>query len=293
MKRFLIAVSMVGTWCVAAPVCAQDGAAEAPPAEEEAPAKPAAEGEAPPKDAKKPVAVAPGTKVGPGGKPLRTDYPGTEESLQERMKVQGIEGLSIDPNQPTAAYGLRIRELETRIDDLKEKVFQSKARIVLLRETLLSGNLAGARAIIVHSTDLGSAWRLEQAFYALDGTKLINRTDKDVDLKEKRVFQVYDGSVSPGGHTLSVLVKYRGTTVGIFPYFKGYSGEIKTSCDFRAEEGKIAQVKVAVYPEGGITESIEQRPLIKCDVEYFENLRGEGLAPSEAADTAAPPANAK
>ena len=141
--------------------------------------------------------------------------------------------------------------------------------------------MAGARAVIVHTTDLGSAWRLEQAYYALDGTKLANRTDKDSDIQEKRVFQVYDGSVSPGGHTLSILVKYRGTNVGIFPYFKAYNGDIRSSCDFRAEEGKIAQVKVSIFPEGGLTESIEQRPQVKCEVEYFENLRGEGVAAAD------------
>ena len=39
-----------------------------------------------------------------------------------------------------------------------------------------------------------------------------------------------------------------------------------------------AQVKVLVYPEGGVAESIEQRPQVKCEVEYFENLRGEAVA---------------
>lgn len=289
MKRYLmIAASVFVTFGASAPVWAQDAdgepaAEEAPAADEAAKADEAKTDEAKTDEAKadtaKPAEAQPttadGKVLGPGGKPLRTDYPGTAESLKARMETQGIQGLQVDPNQPAAAYGLRIRELETRIDDLKEKVFQSKARIVLLRETLLSGNLAGARAIVMHTTELGSAWRLEQAYYALDGTKLMNRTDKDNDLKEKRVFQVYDGSVSPGSHTLSVLVKYRGTSVGIFPYFKGYNGDIKSSCDFRAEEGKIAQVKVSVYPEGGVAESIEQRPQVKCEVDYFENLRGD------------------
>lgn len=224
--------------------------------------------------------------LGPGGKPLRTDYPGTEESLKARMDTDMIEGLDVDPNEPHAAYGMRIRELETKIDDLKEKVFQSKTRIVLLRETLLSGTIAGARAIIVHKTELGSAWKLQQAYYALDGTKLFNKTadGSQGDITEERLFQVYDGSVTPGNHDLSILVTYKGTNVGLFPYFKGYSGDIKSTCDFNAEEGKIAQVKVSVYPEGGVGQSIEQRPQVKCEVEYFENVRAEGADAAAAAD---------
>ncbi len=243
-------------------------------ADEAQPAENEGEGEQSPKP---PSTAAPSSATaGPGGRPLRTDYPGTPESLKARMDTQQIQGLEGDPDAPQAAYGLRIKELETKVDDLKEKVFQSKTRIVLLRETLLSGNLAGARAIVIHKMDLGAAWKLNQAYYALDGTKLYNRVDKDGDLQEDDVIQVYDGSVAPGNHNLSVLVKYQGTRVGIFPYFRGYDGDIKSSCDFTAKEGKVAQIRVTVFPEGGVAESIEKRPMVRCDVEYFDNIREEG-----------------
>ena len=212
-------------------------------------------------------------KLGPGGKPLRTDYPGTDESLEPRMDTDKIEGLQVDPNKPEAAYGLRIRELETKIDDLKEKVFQSKTRIVLLRETLLSGNLAGARAIIIHKTSLGSVFKLKQALYSLDGTRIYSKMDKDGNLSDKRTFEVYNGSVSPGNHTLSIFLKYRGTNVGLFPYFKGYSGDIRSSCEFKAQEGKISQVKVETYNAGGVATSVEQRPNVRCEVQFFDNVR--------------------
>lgn len=303
MKRSICVAIVASTLSLASPVGAQEEGEPSPPPEEttEAPAAegegageetpPAADGEngeTPQGEAEQAetqqTPPAGDTVLGPGGRPLRTDYPGTEESLEARMDTQQIQGVEVDPNQPQAAYGLRIRELETKVDDLKEKVFQSKTRIVLLRETLLSGNLAGARAIIIHKTELGSAWKLKQAYYALDGTKLYNKVDEGGDLADRRVFQVYDGSVAPGNHNLSVLVKYQGTNVGLFPYFKGYDGDIKSSCDFRAQEGKVAQVKVSVYPEGGIAESIEKRPMVKCEVEYFDNIRQEGTEAQ--ADTA-------
>ncbi len=314
MNRRLITALLASSLALAAPSFAQEGesteetegtadaeATEPSDAEGDEAAEAEASGEesaeAEEADAE-PAAAAEGEEVlGPGGKPLRTDYPGTEESLKARMETEQIEGLEVDPDQAQAAYGLRIRELETKIDDLKEKVFQSKTRIVLLRETLLSGNLAGARAIIVHKTELGSAWKLQQAYYALDGTKLINRTDEAGELSDKRVFEVYDGSVAPGAHNLSVLVKYQGTNVGLFPYFKGYEGDIKSSCEFRAEEGKVAQVRVRVIPVGGAAESIEKRPNIECEVEYLENLReagdvgpAESSGDSESEESAAEPA---
>lgn len=286
MKRYMVstwqqAAALAATFVLGgAPAWAQDGAPDGAEVAAESTtetAQPSAQPQSAQPQSAQPTgpegtsAREQGPVLGPGGRPLRTDYPGTAESLQARMEVEGIEGLQVDTNEPGAAYGLRIRELETRIDDLKEHVFQSKARIVLLRETLLSGNLAGARAVITHTNELGGTWNIEQAYYALDGTKLANRTDRDRDVR--RTFQVYEGSVSPGSHSLNVLIKYRGSNVGVFPYFKKYNGDIRSSCDFRAEEGKVAQIHVSVYPKGGIAQTIEERPQVKCDVKYFENLR--------------------
>ncbi len=218
--------------------------------------------------------------VGPGGRPLRTDYPGTDESLRSRMDTDRIEGLEIDPNQPQEAYTMRVKELETKIDDLKEKVFQSKTRIVLLRETLLSGNLAGARASIVHRSELGSAFKLRQATYSLDGTKVFGQVDNNGSLSDKNVFEVYNGGISPGNHTLSVSLRYQGSGYGLFSYFDGYEFDIKSSCPFEAKEGRVVQVRATPFEAGDATTSKEQRPNFKCEVKYFDS-RQDDVAPEQ------------
>lgn len=223
------------------------------------------------KDSKKDGAKKEGEAVGPGGKPLRMDYPGTEESKTSVMTTSQIKGLETLKAGDTS-YGLRVKELETKIDDLKEKVFQSKTRIVLLREKLLSGNLAGSKAMVIHKTELGSAWSLTQAIYNLDGTRVFAQTDENGSLADKDSFEVYDGGLSPGNHKVTVFLKYQGTSMGIFPYFKGYGGDIRAVCDIVAKEGKISRVEVAIFPKGGIAESIEKRPNVRCDVTYIDNI---------------------
>ena len=42
-------------------------------------------------------------------------------------------------------YGVRLRDLEQRINELKEQIFRSKARLSLLAETVLQGVVAGAK----------------------------------------------------------------------------------------------------------------------------------------------------
>lgn len=285
------ALLMAALLAIATPAFAQDEA----PKEGETTEKPAeAKGDEKPADGEKPADAekkeesaessekkpADGeVPLGPGGKPLRTDYPGTEESKQARMDTDQIKGMNVDPNEPSTAYKLRITELETKIDDLKEKVFQSKTRIVLLRENLLSGTLTGARLKIIHKTELGSAWKLDQAIYSLDGERLYSKIDKDGDLSDKRTFEIIDRDVSPGTHRITNLLRYKGTSVGgLFPYFKGYDGDVKGACDVSVVQGKITQVTVSIYPKGGIGESIEQRPDFKCETQTFDytsDLSGE------------------
>ena len=221
-------------------------------------------------------ATSEGEVMGPGGRPLRTDYPGTDESLRARMDTEKIEGLQVDPNAPQEAYSMRIQELETKIDDLKEKVFQSKTRIVLLRETLLSGNLASARANVIHRTELGAAFNLREAFYSLDGTKIYGQVDRNGSLADKSTFEVYNGSISPGNHTISIGLKYQGSGYAVFSYFDGDDFEIKSSCQFKAEEGKNTQIKVVTFLKGDVTTSVDDRPSVRCEVQYFDNRPQNG-----------------
>jgi hypothetical protein len=263
---------------------AEGEAAEGEAAEGEAAEGEAAEGEAAEGEAAEPA-------LGPGGRPLRTDYPGTEESLQERMDTNKIEGFEVDPNAPSEAYGLRIKELETKIDDLKEKVFQSKTRIVLLRETLLSGAVGGSQALIIHRTELGPAFKLRQAIYSLDGTRIFSEVDNDGSLADKTSFRVHDGPISPGNHNLAVYLRYQGSGYGVFNYFEGYDFEMRNSCNVPAKEGKIAVITSKAVTQGNVTTSKENKPTLECEVSYRDtgkvgdDLEAEGSVADDAAES--------
>ncbi|QDG52721.1 hypothetical protein FIV42_18840 [Persicimonas caeni] len=216
-------------------------------------------------------------KVGPGGKPLREDYPGTDESKKARMETERIEGLNFEEGEAAEdSYDVRIRELETKVDDLKEKVFRSKSRIVLLKETVLTGNLAGSRAIVSHVNDIGGSYVLKRAHYALDGSRVFNKTDNDGSLADKDDFELYNGSITPGAHRLSVLLELKGSGYGLFSYMDGYKFTIKDSCDFTAQEGRSTILKVRLIDRGGAFAAYEERPAIECVLSSVK-LSGDGL----------------
>src|SRR3954469_134359 len=79
---------------------------------------------------------------------------------------------------PTAGSNqVKLRDLERRVDELKEQIFRSKARLNLLNETVLHGVIAGARAIIMHRNEMGSMYTPIKYVYALDGAEIFSKSD--------------------------------------------------------------------------------------------------------------------
>ncbi|MEE2900691.1 MAG: dihydrolipoamide acetyltransferase [Myxococcota bacterium] len=171
------------------------------------------------------------------------------------------------PSQSEDDAVIRMRGLEERVNSLKEKIFRSKARLMLLRETVLNGALAGAKAKIVHRNEMGTGFVLESVSYALDGAPIFTKTDTDGDLNDVAEIELFNGSIVPGNHNLSVNMVYRGSGYGVFSYVKGYSFKIRSSYAFTAEEGKVTSVRIVGYEKGGITTDLKDRPAVRYDVE--------------------------
>ena len=176
------------------------------------------------------------------------------------------------PSVDDADYSVKLRSLEERVNDLKERVFRSKARLILLRETVLNGAISGAKAVIQHRNEMGSSFTLEQASYSLDGSPLFNKTDTQGGLDDQEQIELFNGAIVPGNHNLSVFLLYRGNGYGLFSYLKGYTFRIRSSHAFTAEEGKITTVKVVAYEKGGFTTDLKDRPSVRYDVEVKQDI---------------------
>jgi hypothetical protein len=180
------------------------------------------------------------------------------------------------PARPTIEdtdYAVRLRGLEEQVNDLKERIFRSKARLLLLKETVLNGVISGARARIIHRNDMGSAFRLEEVQYALDGSPLLSRTADGGDLDAQREIELFNGSIVPGNHNLSAYLLFRGNGYGVFSYLRGYTFKIQSSYAFVAEEGKLTTVRAVAYERGGFTTDLQNRVALRYDVEAQQDVR--------------------
>jgi hypothetical protein len=178
----------------------------------------------------------------------------------------------------SGAYNVRLRGLEKNVNELKEQIFRTKARLNLLKETVLGGVIGASRAVIHHKNEMGSSFKLVKAAFALDGVQIAAKSDAGLaDLQE---FDVYNGAIQPGSHTLSVALTYQGNGFGVFSYLKGYKFNVKSSHTFVAGESKSTNITVVGYEKGNITTQLSDKPAIDFRVNVMS--AGEGGAAATA-----------
>jgi len=192
-----------------------------------------------------------------GAQPANPPPPQANPAPAAAAAPAGIE--SVPPN-------MRLRNLEQRVDALKEQAWRVKARVGMLKEAVLGGGI-GARATITHLNKMGGSFRMSRLIYALDGQQVFSRIDEDTStLNDMKSVEIFAGPIAPGNHTISVLVEYHGNGYGVFAYLKQYKFTVRSSHTFTATEGKETQVNVEGYENGGLTTQLRDRPAIDFKV---------------------------
>ena len=190
------------------------------------------------------------------------------------------------------AFNARVKTLEEQVIDLKEKIFRTKARLLLLQETVLGGDLSsGARAVLFHRNEMGSSFVLESVAYALDGAPIFTKVDVEGDLDKREELEIFNGRIVPGQHQIAVRLVYRGHGYGIFSYLEGYKFKVQSSYTFNAEAAKVTTVKIVGFEKGGLTSDLKDRPAVRYDVEVAKDAAMKPQGPQSGAgpdQTAAP-----
>jgi len=266
--RLAFALPVFVALTLAAPVAVAQGTPEAKPAaataDTKADEKKAEGAEAKPEDTAKSADAAAGDKKA---------EPAVASGTTGAPKASAPSG-----EMDGSTYQVRLRELEQRVDELKEQIRRSHTRLSLLSETILSGGVGGARAEVKFTNDMSSVFRLNRALFVLDGAVQYNKQDDTGALAAQKEIPIFSGSVPPGDHTLQVLLQFRGYGYGVFSYLRGYRFEVKSTHSFTITEGKTMELETGAYEKGGVTTPVEQRPAVR----FVEKLKsgGASAAPS-------------
>jgi hypothetical protein len=182
-----------------------------------------------------------------------------------------------------ATYSVRLRDLEQRVDELKDQVRRSHTRLALLSDTILGGGTSGSRAEVQFDNEMSNAFQLIKAVFVVDGQVQYSRQDETGALSDQKEIPIYTGNLPPGDHTIQLELTFQGNGYGVFSYLKGYKFGVKSGHAFTVGEGKALVVTALAYEKGGATTPLEQRPTI----EWREKTAPLGSAPPPAASAAA------
>jgi len=203
------------------------------------------------------------------------------------------------PGAPAAAattavdgstYVVRLRDLEQRVDELKEQIRRSHTRLSLLSDTILSGGVGGARAEIAFKNELSNAFHLTGATFVLDGSVQYNKQDDSGALAEQKTIPIFSGSIPPGDHTLQIVLKLRGHGYGVFSYLRGYKFNVPATHSFTVTEGKAIKLDAIVWEKGDVTTPLEERPAIRW--QQTVSSSGDEARPESSPTPAAAPVKA-
>lgn len=163
-------------------------------------------------------------------------------------------------------YGLRMKQLESNIAELKEQIFRSKAKLTLLTEQVQGGGAGGSRLVLTHKNQMGGNFLLVEVDYFLDGSPLWQEVDETGrKLTPKKEHLLWDGNIVEGPHTLRVELKYKGNGTGAFQYLAGYQWKLKDAITFTAEAGKLVVIDAVAFEQGNFTTEMTERPRIRFE----------------------------
>jgi PEGA domain/FecR protein len=167
-----------------------------------------------------------------------------------------------------AAARFKLRKLARKTGELKEQVLRTKGKLRDMQAALMDGYLAGATLAIQHESAMGQAFSLVQLAYHIDGKRVFFKRDPSGALNARRPFVAHTGQVSPGQHTVSVHLVYRGSGYGLFPYFRGYRFDVRSSQTVSAAAGRRTLLKVRAHPKGDFTTKVEDLPAVSFELQH-------------------------
>jgi hypothetical protein len=223
--------------------------------------KPASPAATPAKPPASPPATAPAPTKPPSSAATKPPSSTATSGPDPFATPPGGEGSN--PNvRESELYGDRLDNLQGEVDELKDKIFRSKARLTLLKETVLRGVLAGSRVTLAHQNLMGSGFRLTRVVVIMDGAQIFARTDETGSLDGEDEFAVYDGNLPPGPHNVTVELTYQGNGYGVFAYLSGYTFESRSSHSFTAPENAAIKLVSQGFERGNMTTEMSDRPAV-------------------------------
>ncbi len=216
------------------------------------------------------------------------DDEATDEAEPEDDVVVEPTGSPATEAEAEISIYRELKTVESDVNALKEKVFRSKARLLLLEEKVIRGVVSGAKAVIRHMNNLGPAYALESITYYFDGNPIYQATDVGSAgaLSKQKKSEIFEANIPPGNHTLSVTGVIRGRGTGLFAYLSDYTFQFSSSYSFVAADGKTSRLDSVLFKKGGALADYVEGPTVefRARAGAKDQDAAEAEAPGEAGE---------
>ncbi len=171
-----------------------------------------------------------------------------------------------------------LKTVEADVNELKEKVFRSKARLLLLEEKVIRGVVSGAKTVIRHVNNLGPAYALESVTYYFDGNPIYQATEvaSGGELSKTKKAEIFEANIPPGNHTLSATGVIKGKGAGLFEYLSDYSFSFSASYSFVAPDGQTSRIDAVMFKKGGPMADYVEGPTVEFRVRPTKGIAKGG-----------------
>jgi len=181
-----------------------------------------------------------------GAQPVEGDEGSGDESAEAEAPEAPVTPTAAAPEVEEISITRELRSVEQNVNVLKEKVFRSKARLLLLEEKVIKGVVAGAKASLIHVNRLGNAYRIESISYFFDGTPIFEKIDSGTEFHRKKELKIFEGNIPPGSHTITANIVVKGHGASEFSYLNDYTFKGQESYSFIAEDNKTAVIRMVL-----------------------------------------------
>lgn len=232
-----------------------------------------------------PSAPAAATTQPATASPSSSSSPPAASSVADPFAQGGSPALTGQPSggRESEIYGDRLDGIEGEVAALKDRIFRSKARLAVLRDTVMSGVMAGGRVVVAHRNLMSSSFRLVRVAVILDGAQIFARSDDTGALDQEDELPVFDGNLPPGPHEMTIELSYQGQGYGAFSYLKGYT--FKSASIHAFNVGDSGQFKLVSkgYERGNLTTEMKDRPAVEWQTVAIDASGAPAAVPAGAA----------
>lgn len=163
--------------------------------------------------------------------------------------AQDVASGAPDPEAGAAALAERLDDLSGGVRQLRADVGQTYRRLAAI-ELSMRDRLDGARVTITQRNEAGPFYRLIEVSYAIDGQSVYHQRDESGALGRSASIDIHDGTLSPGEHHVSIVLRYVGDGGEVLRYLEGYRFVVRSGTALFAPPGQRVRLNVRAIHHG-------------------------------------------